>query len=64
MLGSARGGRPATARTMARICSGVVPQQPPSILRKPLDANSPKMAAVCCGVSSYSPKAFGNPAFG
>ena len=27
---------PATARAMARICSGVVPQQPPTMLTKPL----------------------------
>ena len=49
---------------MARMWSGVVPQQPPVMLIKPLSANSFKKAAVCSGVSSYSPKAFGKPAFG
>ncbi|MNS11741.1 hypothetical protein D3C72_432880 [compost metagenome] len=53
-----------TALAIARIWSGVVPQQPPVILIKPLSANSFKKAAVCSGVSSYSPKAFGKPAFG
>ena len=38
---------PATARTTARMCSGVVPQQPPTMLTKPLAANSRKIAAVC-----------------
>ena len=56
--------RPSTARTIARMCSGVVPQQPPTMLTKPLAANSRSMAAVSRGVSSYSPNAFGRPAFG
>ncbi len=39
-----RGGRPSTAAAIARICSGVVPQQPPTMLTKPLRANSPMQA--------------------
>ncbi len=42
-----RGARPSTARLMARMCSGVVPQQPPTILTKPLAANSRSVSAVC-----------------
>ncbi len=33
--GSGRGGTPSTALAMAAMCSGVVPQQPPTMLRKP-----------------------------
>jgi hypothetical protein len=46
------------------MCSGVVPQQPPTMLTKPLAAKSSMMHAVSCGFSSYSPKALGRPAFG
>jgi hypothetical protein len=46
------------------MCSGVVPQQPPTMLRKPLAANSRRISRGLRGVSSYSPKAFGKPAFG
>ena len=63
-LASARGGRPATASAMARMCSGRVPQHPPTILSQPFDANSRTTAAIDSGVSSYSPRAFGRPAFG
>ncbi|MNR16084.1 hypothetical protein D3C85_1326560 [compost metagenome] len=62
--GMARGGYLLTAAAIAWICAGVVPQQPPTILRKPLWANSSITAAVSAGVSSYSPKAFGRPALG
>jgi hypothetical protein len=62
--GAARGGTPATASPMARMCSGVVPQQPPITLSQPLLAHSPTCAAIDSGVSSYSPKAFGRPALG
>jgi hypothetical protein len=62
--GMARGGCGLTASTMARIWSGVVPQQPPMMLMKPLAAQSPSSAAICAGVSSYSPNSFGRPAFG
>ncbi|MNG32929.1 hypothetical protein D3C84_1190570 [compost metagenome] len=60
----ARGGYLATASAMAWMCGGVVPQQPPTMLRKPLAANSSTTAAISAGVSSYSPKAFGRPALG
>ena len=38
--------------TVALICSGVVPQQPPIILIKPLSAKSLSASEVCSGVSS------------
>src|SRR5262245_24861197 len=38
--GILRGGLPSTARTMAAMCSGVVPQQPPTMLTSPASANS------------------------
>ena len=44
--------------------SGVVPQQPPTMFTKPLVAYSRTRSAVSQAVSSYSPNAFGNPAFG
>ncbi|MCY1455715.1 hypothetical protein D9M71_728690 [compost metagenome] len=59
-----RGGYLATASAMAWMCAGVVPQQPPMMLRKPLWANSSTTTAISAGVSSYSPKAFGRPALG
>ena len=59
-----RGVVPATARAMAAMCAGVVPQQPPTRFTKPASANSDTIAAVSSGVSSYSPKAFGRPALG
>ena len=60
----ARGGTPATASAIARMCSGVLPQQPPTTFSRPARANSPSTSAICSGVSSYSPNAFGSPAFG
>ena len=62
--GMARGLYLATASAMAWICAGVVPQQPPTMFRKPLAANSSTTTAISSGVSSYSPKAFGRPALG
>ena len=41
MDGIGRGVLPATASAMARMWSGVVPQQPPTILTRPGAANSP-----------------------
>ena len=49
---------------MATMCSAVVPQQPPTMFTSPLVANSPRISAMWSGVSSYSPKALGRPAFG
>ncbi len=50
--GVLRGATPATASTMARMCSGVVPQQPPTMLTKPDRANSPSSDDMFSGVSS------------
>ena len=46
------------------ICSGVVPQQPPMILTQPSSKNFLIFSPICDDDSSYSPKAFGSPAFG
>ena len=62
--GSLRGGKPSTARLIAAICSGVVPQQPPTIFKKPDSAHSRICAAITSASKSYSPKAFGRPALG
>ena len=48
----ARGGLPATAAAIARIWSGVVPQQPPTIFTSPALANSPSSSAMNSGLSS------------
>jgi hypothetical protein len=64
MVGTARRGVPSTAAAMAAMCSGVVPQQPPTRLTNPASANSPITAAVSSAASSYSPKALGSPALG
>ena len=64
ICGSGRGAESRTAAASAAMCAGVVPQQPPTMLTKPLAANSPSTAAVAAGDSSYSPNAFGSPAFG
>ena len=49
---------------MAAMWAGVVPQQPPAALIRPDFANSASTSAVSSGSSSYSPNAFGRPAFG
>ncbi len=59
-----RGATPATASAIARMCSGDVPQQPPTTFTSPSRAKSPTVRAICSGVSSYSPNALGRPAFG
>ena len=59
-----RGALPSTTPAIAAMCAGVVPQQPPTRLTKPLSANSARTAAVSSGDSSYSPNALGRPAFG
>ena len=52
-LGERRAARGrATAAAIARVCSGVEPQQLPAMLRKPDAANSPRSALVTSGVSS------------
>ena len=50
--GTFRGGSAATASAIARMCAGVVPQQPPTRLTKPFRAKSSISRAVCAGVSS------------
>jgi hypothetical protein len=50
--GTERGGCSRTAALIAAICAGVVPQQPPTMLINPDAANSPRMPAIACGVSS------------
>ena len=50
--GRTRGAMPATRWAIARMCSGVVPQQPPMMLTKPLRAKSSANAAVSAGTSS------------
>ncbi|OPZ48800.1 MAG: hypothetical protein BWY91_03151 [bacterium ADurb.BinA028] len=62
--GTERGGIPATAATNCATCSGVVPQQPPMMLTRPDDANSPTTPDMVSGLSSYSPNALGRPALG
>src|SRR5699024_6858853 len=62
--GGLRGACCPTAAAMASICSGVVPQQPPTRFTSPACANSPRRLAMCSGVSSYSASALGSPALG
>ena len=62
--GSLRGATPATISAIALICCGVVPQQPPIMLRKPARAHSPIWSAITSASRSYSPKALGSPALG
>ena len=62
--GRTRGRALATAPAIARMCAGVVPQQPPTRFSQPLWAKSPRAAAMLSGVSSKPPKALGKPAFG
>jgi len=59
-----RGGRSATASAMARMCSGVVPQQPPTMLIQPASAHWRMCPAMNSGLSSYSPNSLGRPALG
>ena len=62
--GTTRGATPLAASAIAAMCSAVVPQQPPTMLTRPLVANSPSTPAMWPGVSSYSPNALGRPALG
>src|SRR5262249_6611123 len=50
--GGLRGFRPRTASATARICSGVVPQHPPTIFTQPFAAKSRRMDDVSAAVSS------------
>jgi hypothetical protein len=49
---SGRGGRSRTASAIARMCSGRVPQQPPTTFTKPLCAHSRRRPDISPGVSS------------
>ena len=62
--GIARGSTPRTVSAIWRMCSGVVPQHPPTRFTRPARANSPRSELVISGVSSKPPKALGSPAFG
>src|SRR6185436_4925439 len=63
---ASRGCRPSTAFAMAAMCSGVLPQQPPAMFTRPLEANSPRKFPMSAGVRSnpVGDSGFGNPAFG
>ena len=50
--GTSRGARPRTASAIARVWSGVVPQQPPTRFTRPLSANSLRSELVVSGPSS------------
>ena len=62
--GNVRGLCGATAAAIAAIWSGVVPQQPPTMLTRPAAANSPISPAMNSGLSSYWPNSLGRPALG
>ncbi|KAG0905694.1 hypothetical protein G6F31_021904 [Rhizopus arrhizus] len=66
MSGTTRGGSAATLSAMARMWSGVVPQQPPDMFTSPARANSSSNADVSAGVSSKPVSAIGlgRPALG
>jgi hypothetical protein len=61
-----RGAAPRTASAMARMCSGVVPQQPPTMLSQPFFAHSPMIGAMSLGVAGkpVGSRGSGSPAFG
>ena len=63
-FGTCRGVRPLVTSAMALTCSGVVPQQPPTMFTSPSRANSPRKRLVSAGCSSCAPNSFGRPAFG
>ena len=50
-FGNFAGAMPRTASAIALMCGGVVPQQPPTILRKPASAHSRSCGASVSGVS-------------
>ena len=50
--GTLRGAIVLTASAIARMCAGVVPQQPPTRLTNPACANSRRSRDVCAGTSS------------
>ncbi len=62
--GATRGASPRTAPARTRMCSGVVPQHPPTTFSRPSSAKARSTRAMCSGLSSYSPNSFGRPALG
>jgi len=64
--GGTRGGRPRTASASARMCAGVVPQQPPTRFSHPFAAHSRSCGASVSGVSGNPVGCIGSgsPAFG
>ena len=64
MSGTTRGGMSRTASAIARMCSGVEPQQPPTTFSSPSSAKPRSCAAIASGLWSYCPNSFGRPAFG
>ncbi len=51
-VGTRAGRRRRTVSAIIRMCSGVVPQQPPTMFTRPAPANSPSRPLVVSGVSS------------
>ena len=49
---------------MARMCSGVVPQHPPTKLTQRSSTNRASLRDRLCGVSPYWPPSSGSPALG
>ena len=62
--GMARGDAFAAISAMAEICSGVVPQHPPTMFRLPDESIPLSFDCISSGVSSYSPISLGKPALG
>ena len=64
--GRARGANRSVRRRMAAMCSGVVPQQPPTRLTRPSRAKVSRMAAVSSGPSGkpVGDSGLGRPALG
>ena len=64
--GISRGGQPRTAFAISRMCSGVVPQHPPTRLSQPFFAHFCNFGASDFGVSGkpVSESGSGRPAFG
>ena len=64
LTGNSRGVTVDTISAIALMWSGVVPQHPPTMLKNLASAKSLIVFAISDAVSSYSPNAFGRPAFG
>ena len=65
--GRGAGARDPTAAARARVCSGVVPQQPPTMFTPCSTTNSRRISAIgsaCIGYTARPPSLIGRPAFG